>query len=503
MGAICVTLFLLAALVALIYVFLVWNFNYWSNRGIKTAKSWPLVGSFPSMFTQKRIAIYDIEDIYLKYKRTENFVGVINTRLPQLLVLSPEYAHKIFVSNFSSFHDNEISKFVSQKVDKILANNPFALTGNAWKKKRAEITPGLTAKRVGAIYPVTQSVCRQFVDYIKGQQLMASSEGLNAKDLCLCYTTEVVADCVLGISAKSFTDNPTPLVDMIKRVFEQSFGLKFFTMIANIWPPIRKFFTVGLFAKDVEEFFFDLMQKCIYLRRQDPKLQDRTDFLNYMLLHLQDKKGLNTPELISHTVSILTDGFGTTALVLAHTLLLLARYPEEQRKLREELGNSNVTFEKLSELPFLDACINETLRLIPPLLSGRKIVTESYDFVNKNGVRVRVEPGDAVIVPVYSFHHDPQYYDEPEEFKPERFLEINGGVRKYRDQGVFFGFGDGPRICPGMRFALTQMKAALVEILQNFNIKINPKTRKDNVLEDTYFMASLKNGIWLNFEAIQ
>ncbi|XP_068151690.1 probable cytochrome P450 28d1 [Drosophila tropicalis] len=499
MGAICVTLFLLAAIVALIYVFLIWNFNYWSNRGIKTAKSWPLGGSFPSMFTQKRNVMYDIEDIYQKYKGTENFVGVINTRLPQLLVLSPEYAHKIFVSDFSSFHDNEFAKFVSQKVDRILANNPFILTGNAWKERRAEITPGLTANRVSAVYPVTQSVCRQFVDYIKGQQLIASSEGLNAKDLCLCYTTEVVADCVLGISAKSFTNNPTPLVGMIKRVFEQSFGFIFFTMIANIWPPIRKFYTIGLFAKDVEEFFFDLMHKCITLRRQDPKLQNRTDFLNYML-HLQDKKGLNTPELTSHTMSFLTDGFETTALVLAHTLLLLARNPEEQRKLREEIGKSKLTFEQLSELPFLDACINETLRLFPPLLSGRKIVTETYEFVNKNGVRVSVKPGDVVIVPVRSFHLDPQYYDEPEEFLPERFLEINGGVRKYRDQGVFC---DGPRICPGMRFALTQMKAALVEILQNFNIKINPKTRKDNVLDDTYFMASLKNGIWLNFETIQ
>lgn len=51
-----------------------------------------------------------------------------------------------------------------------------------------------------------------------------------------------------------------------------------------------------------------------------------------------------------------------------------------------------------------------------------------------------------------------------------------------------------------MRFAMTQMKAALVEIVRNFDIKPNPKTRNDNEIDDVYFMALLKGGIWLDFE---
>ncbi|XP_001356809.3 probable cytochrome P450 28d1 [Drosophila pseudoobscura] len=499
MCPICAVLLLLATLLTLIYIFLTWNFGYWKRRGIQTAKAWPLVGSFPSVFTQKRNMAYDIDEIYRQYKNTESVVGVFNTRIPQLMILCPEYAHKIFAGEFRSFHDNEIGKFTNKKVDKILANNPFILTGEDWKERRAEITPGLSANRVKAVYPVSQSVCKHFVEYIKRQQRMATSDGINAKDLCLCYTTEVVSDCVLGISAQSFTETPTPLVGMIKRVFEQSFGFIFYTMAANLWPPIRKIYSVPLFAKEVEQFFFDIMEKCIILRRENPK-QQREDFLNYML-QLQEKKGLDTTELTSHTMTFLTDGFETTALVLSHTLLLLGRYPAEQRKVRDEIGKGDLTFEQLSELPYIDACIHETLRLFAPLLSGRKLVTEAYDFVNKNGVTVRVHPGDVVIIPAHSMHHDPEYYEDPEVFKPERFLEINGGVRKYREAGVYYGFGDGPRVCPGMRFALIQVKAALVEIVQNFEIKVNPKTRSDNELDDTFFMATLKGGIWLDFEA--
>lgn len=91
----------------------------------------------------------------------------------------------------------------------------------------------------------------------------------------------------------------------------------------------------------------------------------------------------------------------------------------------------------------------ETLRIFPPLLAARKVVTVEHQFVNKNGVSVKVYPDDVVIVPVNAIQHDPQYYEDPEAFKPERFLEVNGGSKKYRDQGIYFGFGDGPRICPG------------------------------------------------------
>jgi len=57
-------LVLVLTLLVLVYVFLTWNFNYWRKRGIKTAPTWPFVGSFPSIFTRKRNIAYDIDDIY-------------------------------------------------------------------------------------------------------------------------------------------------------------------------------------------------------------------------------------------------------------------------------------------------------------------------------------------------------------------------------------------------------------------------------------------------------
>lgn len=60
--------------------------------------------------------MHNIPSFLSEYKDTENVVGVMKTRMPQLLITCPEYAHKIFVTEFRRFHDNEMSKFVSRRV---------------------------------------------------------------------------------------------------------------------------------------------------------------------------------------------------------------------------------------------------------------------------------------------------------------------------------------------------------------------------------------------------
>ena len=62
---------------------------------------------------------------------------------------------------------------------------------------------------------------------------------------------------------------------------------------------------------------------------------------------------------------------------------------------------------------------------------------------------MELTPTDVVYISSYSFHHDADYYQQPEEFIPERFDELAGGVKKYANQGVFMPFGNGPRMCPG------------------------------------------------------
>lgn len=102
------------------------------------------------------------------------------------------------------------------------------------------------------------------------------------------------------------------------------------------------------------------------------------------------------------------------------------------------------------DLPYLDQCVHETLRLFPPLATLFKLCTEPVELNNElGGIKVTLKPQDVVYISAYSFHYDPDYYENPNKFWPERFNEELGGVKKYRDMGVYLPFGDGPRMCPG------------------------------------------------------
>lgn len=98
-----------------------------------------------------------------------------------------------------------------------------------------------------------------------------------------------------------------------------------------------------------------------------------------------------------------------------------------------------------------------------------------------------------------------EFFHDPEAFLPERFDAEHGGVKAYKDRGVLVPFGDGPRICLGMRFALLQLKAAAFEIVTNFKITVDPKMSPGEKLEidpEELLMNVKKGGLWLNFEAI-
>ncbi|KAM7349409.1 putative cytochrome P450 28a5 isoform 2-T2 [Cochliomyia hominivorax] len=498
----------LIVIIVLFYLFLISNFNYWKKLGVKSPPPLPFVGNYPSVLTQKRHVAYDLQDLYEKYKRTDNFVGIFSCRSPQLLITNGELVRRIYSTDFKHFHDNEASRMVDEKSDFLFANNPFSLTGEKWKERRAEITPGLTISRVKTVYPITRKVCKNMTSYIEDQIKIGSKDGVDTRDLSLRFTSEVVTDCVLGLEAKSFSSKPSPIMRLITEIFEQNIILTLYTIVLGLFPSLSDFIKVRFFPKKSEDFFVKIMQDSIELRKKQKQQginEERVDFMNY-ILQLQEKKNLSTLDLAAHTMTFLSDGFETTGSVLSHTLLLLGRDLERQQKLRQEILDkigTNYDFDNMMELPYLDACIHESIRIFPPGFFSNKLCTEPIELTNKNGKTLLVPKNTVVVLPLHSVMNDGDYYGNPNSFEPERFLEENGGIKKFKDLGVYYGFGEGPRACLGMRFALVQLKSALVEIIRKFEVRVNPKTIRDNELDPKYFLSRLKGGIWLDFKKIE
>lgn len=105
-----------------------------------------------------------------------------------------------------------------------------------------------------------------------------------------------------------------------------------------------------------------------------------------------------------------------------------------------------------------------------------------------------------MVVPIWSIHHDPNIYDEPEKFKPERFND--GAIKDYKEKGQWLSFGDGPRTCLGQRFAKAQSKACVATIVKNFEMTVNKKTITPLQLDPKEFLGISLGGLWLNFKKI-
>jgi cytochrome P450 len=156
-------------------------------------------------------------------------------------------------------------------------------------------------------------------------------------------------------------------------------------------------------------------------------------------------------------------------------------------------------------MEYLDQICNETLRLEPVSMYMSKICTEDIAFnFSKHDDRVAVvEKGILMVIPVMSLHRDPQHYSDPESFDPDRFSADKGGAKYYKDKGVFLPFGDGPRICLGMRFALAQSKAAIVEVVENFELESSSKVQFPLTIAPMNYLNIIVGGLWAKFRPLK
>lgn len=120
---------------------------------------------------------------------------------------------------------------------------------------------------------------------------------------------------------------------------------------------------------------------------------------------------------------------------------------EEIQRVQEATGQNDFTYDMMNELKYLECCIYETLRKYPTLPIHIRTVTQDYKVPDS---KIVIPKGTSITIPVLGFHRDPDIYENPMEFKPERFLDSPNGGGKI--SGLFYTpFGDGPRSCIGAR----------------------------------------------------
>lgn len=205
----------------------------------------------------------------------------------------------------------------------------------------------------------------------------------------------------------------------------------------------------------------------------------------YSTEHKIDKK-LTLKEVNSNVLVFLLAGFDTTSTTLSYSFYILATHSEELKKLQNEIdkhlgGNIETTetpdeadfinYETINELEYLDLFLKEVLRMYPP--ASFTINRRCTNPIKIKGIQF--SKGLTVAVDVLSLHYDQKYWgpEDTQKFYPLRHLP-----EYKRNPACFLPFGYGPRKCVGERFALLELKLALVKTLIRFNILQSPNTPK-------------------------
>ena len=135
-------------------------------------------------------------------------------------------------------------------------------------------------------------------------------------------------------------------------------------------------------------------------------------------------KTLTENEVAAQAWVFMLAGFETTATTLGYMSYLLALHPDIQERLHQEVANAmnsngEFDYDKLHALPYLDACISETLRLFPPVI---RLERECNTSLKLGDSGIKIEKGHVVEILVYAMHHNEDYFPNPEKFSPDRFL---------------------------------------------------------------------------------
>lgn len=121
-------------------------------------------------------------------------------------------------------------------------------------------------------------------------------------------------------------------------------------------------------------------------------------------------------------------------------------------------------------------------------------VTKDYNVPNTQLV---MHKGMQIIIPIMAIHMDPEYYPDPEKFDPSRFEKEQV---LQRPTCAYMPFGEGPRICPGLRFGKMQAKVGLVALLTHFKFSMTDKTPDVIEFDVKYGILAPKDGIFLKIE---
>jgi cytochrome P450 len=373
----------------------------------------------------------------------------------RILLNHPDYIQQVLIFQQNKFHKSTLSK---EATERLLGQGLLISEGDFWRRQRRLAQPAFHRHRINE-YSSAMVECAE----AQGRT-WRDGETRNMAEEMMALTLEAAVRTLFGTTLPGEAKRVGHAMSFLMR-YSLGRARKPINIPAN-WPTPR-----NKRATREYDFLDSLVYRIISERKVQPSSNHRNDLLS-MLMGAMDEDGsqMTPKQLRDETMTLFLAGHETTALTLAWTWYLLSENAAAEARLHEELrdvlGGRPPEVADLARLPYLHAVVSEVLRLYPPayLLARTAIAPFSiggYDF----------GPGETVLMSQWVMHRDSRYYDEPDAFRPERWLD---GLADRLPPGAYFPFGDGPRRCIGQGFAMLESALVIATLAQQFQFRLAP-----------------------------
>ncbi|KAJ9577526.1 hypothetical protein L9F63_005899 [Diploptera punctata] len=490
-------------------------YSYWKKRGVKHPKPIAPFGNFAKGIFYSNPSV--IANNLYKELDGEKYGGLYSFNKPILMLRDPELIKEVMVKDFGRFYGRGIAP--NEDIEP-LQGHLFALSGSKWRNLRVKLTPTFTSGKMKMMFPTMVQTGKELQEYLKTPA--GKQEVLEVKDLLARYSTDIIASCAFGIKCNCLKEPNAEFRVWGRKLFQLSLKSRALRFINLLMPSLMRIFKVSLFPQDVSKYFRGMVKDTVEYREANNI--HRNDFMQLMIqlknktlgieeddplikMPIKEINGLKSNEPFEITMDVIAAqafvffaaGFETSSTTMTFCLYELACNPDIQARVRKEIDSmlkkhdGQITYEGVLEMEYLDKVVNETLRKYPPV---PLLTRECAQTTKLAGTDLVVEKGTQIMLPVMALQRDPKHFPNPHKFDPERFGEEE---KKKRHPFSYIPFGEGPRLCIGMRFGLMQTKVGLISVLSNNEVQVSEKTPVPLVFDYKSFILSTKGGMWLKF----
>jgi cytochrome P450 len=398
----------------------------------------------------------DLLGLYTRCARDYGDVFSLRFGLRRVTFLChPDLIEEVLVT-----HARNFTKHYALRMNRtLLGNGLLTSEGDFWLRQRRMIQPAFLRDRVAAYAPVMVQYADRAADRWRDGEERDLLEDMTR------LTLEIIARTLFGadVSGKAHEVGEALTGAM------GTFGSRFFRVIRipeEVPTPTN--LRIRRAVARLDKIVYDMIEQ----RRAGGG--DPGDLLS-ILLHARDEDDgghMTDKQLRDEAMTLFLAGHDTTALTLSWTWFLLAQHPTEtdrlQVELRDVLGGRPPTVDDLPRLPYTEAVIQEAMRLYPPAYAiGRQAIAacEIGGF--------QVPAGGTIVMSQWIMHRQARWFNEPERFRPERWLD---GLARKLPKYAYFPFGGGPRICIGNTFAMLEAVLVLATLARRFRCTLAPGT---------------------------